>query len=69
LKVVTINLAATPSVVFGLLGLTVFLHLMHLPRSAPLVGGLVLALMALPLIIIAARNAIRTFLLSSGMPP
>ncbi|MBU3655760.1 MAG: phosphate ABC transporter permease PstA [Alphaproteobacteria bacterium] len=59
-EVVTINLAATPSVVFGLLGLTVFLHLMHLPRSAPLVGGLVLALMALPLIIIAARNAIRT---------
>jgi len=58
-EVVTINLAATPSVVFGLLGLTVFLHLMHLPRSAPLVGGLVLALMALPLIIIAARNAIR----------
>jgi phosphate transport system permease protein len=58
-EVVTMNLAATPSVVFGLLGLALFLNLMQLPRSAPLVGGLVLALMALPLIIIAARSAIR----------
>ena len=47
------------SIVFGLLGLAVFLNLMHLPRSAPLVGGLVLALMTLPTIIIAARAALK----------
>ena len=49
------NLAAVPSVVFGLLGLAVFLGWFGLPRSAPLVGGMVLALMTLPTIIIATR--------------
>ena len=49
------NLAAVPSIVFGLLGLAVFLNVFHLPRSAPLVGGLTLALMTLPTIIIATR--------------
>lgn len=53
------NLAAVPSIVFGLLGLAVFLNFFGLPRSAPLVGGLVLALMSLPTIIIAARAAVR----------
>jgi phosphate transport system permease protein len=52
------NLAAVPSIVFGLLGLAVFLNAMGLPRSAPLVGGLVLALMVLPTIIIASRAAL-----------
>ena len=53
------NLAAVPSIVFGLLGLAVFLGTLHLPRSAPLVGGLTLALMTMPVIVIASRNAIR----------
>jgi phosphate transport system permease protein len=53
------NLAAVPSIVFGLLGLAVFLNFFGLPRSAPLVGGLVLALMTLPRIIIPARAAIQ----------
>ncbi len=53
------NLAAVPSIVFGLLGLAVFLNLFGLPRSSPLVGGLVLALMTLPTIIIASRAALR----------
>ena len=52
------NLAAVPSIVFGLLGLAVFLNYFELPRSAPLVGGMVLALMTLPTVIIAARAAI-----------
>ena len=52
------NLAAVPSVVFGLLGLVVFLDWFGLPRSAPLVGGLVLALMTLPTVIIAARSSL-----------
>jgi len=52
------NLAAVPSIVFGLLGLAVFINFFHLPRSTPLVGGLVLALMTLPVIIIAARAAL-----------
>ena len=52
------NLAAVPSIVFGLLGLAVFLNFFGLPRSAPLVGGLTLALMTLPTIIIAGRSAI-----------
>jgi phosphate transport system permease protein len=52
------NLAAVPSIVFGLLGLAVFLNFFGLPRSAPLVGGMVLALMTLPVIIIAARAAL-----------
>ena len=54
------NLAAVPSIVFGLLGLAVFLNYAGLPRSAPLVGGMVLALMTLPAIIIAARAALRS---------
>lgn len=53
------NLAAVPSIVYGLLGLAVFLNLMMLPRSAPLVGGMVLALMTLPTMIIAARAALK----------
>lgn len=53
------NLAAVPSIVFGLLGLAVFLNFFGMPRSAPLVGGLVLALMTLPTIIIATRSALR----------
>ncbi|MEH6494217.1 MAG: phosphate ABC transporter permease PstA [Pseudomonas marincola] len=53
------NLAAVPSIVFGLLGVALFLNVAHLPRSAPLVGGLTLALMTLPTIIIASRASIR----------
>ncbi|HEV2078578.1 MAG TPA: phosphate ABC transporter permease PstA [Allosphingosinicella sp.] len=53
------NLAAVPSIIFGLLGLAVFLNFMHLPRSAPLVGGLTLALMTMPVIVIAGRNALK----------
>ena len=53
------NLAAVPSIVFGLLGLELYLNVMHLPRSAPVVGGLTLALMTLPTIIIASRAAIK----------
>jgi phosphate transport system permease protein len=53
------NLAAVPSIVFGLLGLAVFLGIFGMPRSAPVVGGLVLALMTLPTIIIAARVALK----------
>ncbi|MBS0613598.1 MAG: phosphate ABC transporter permease PstA [Proteobacteria bacterium] len=53
------NLAAVPSIVFGLLGLAVFINIFGLPRSAPLVGGLVLTLMTLPTIIIASRAAIK----------
>lgn len=54
------NLAAVPSIIFGLLGLAVFLNFMSLPRSAPLVGGLTLALMTMPVIVIAGRNAIKS---------
>ncbi len=54
------NLAAVPSIVFGLLGLAVFLNFMGLPRSAPLVGGLVLTLMTLPTIIIASRASLKS---------
>jgi phosphate transport system permease protein len=53
------NLAAVPSIIFGLLGLAVFLNFFNMPRSAPLVGGLTLALMTLPVIVITARAAIR----------
>jgi len=53
------NLAAVPSIIFGLLGLAVFLNFFGMPRSAPLVGGIVLALMSLPTIIIASRAALR----------
>lgn len=54
------NLAAVPSIVFGLLGLSMFLNFFGLPRSAPLVGGLVLSLMTLPTIIIASRVALQS---------
>ncbi|SMF94095.1 phosphate transport system permease protein [Methylomagnum ishizawai] len=54
------NLAAVPSIVFGLLGLAVFINFFGLPRSSPLVGGLVLALMTLPVIIIAGRSALKS---------
>jgi len=54
------NLAAVPSIVFGLLGLAVFINFFGLPRSAPLVGGMVLALMTLPTIIIASRAALKS---------
>jgi phosphate transport system permease protein len=53
------NLAAVPSIIFGLLGLAVFIQVMHLPRSSPLVGGMTLALMTMPVIVIAGRNAIQ----------
>ncbi|HMW46704.1 MAG TPA: phosphate ABC transporter permease PstA [Cellvibrionaceae bacterium] len=54
------NLAAVPSVIFGLLGLAIFINLFHLPRSVPLVGGLVLTLITLPTIIISSRAAIKS---------
>jgi phosphate transport system permease protein len=53
------NLAAVPSIIFGLLGLAVFLNFFNMPRSAPLVGGLTLALMTLPVVVISARGAIK----------
>ena len=53
------NLAAVPSIIFGLLGLAVFLGTFNMPRSAPIVGGLTLALMTMPVIVIAGRNAIK----------
>jgi phosphate transport system permease protein len=53
------NLAAVPSIVFGILGLAVFIQFMHLPQSAPLVGGLVLTLMTLPTIIISTRASLK----------
>jgi phosphate transport system permease protein len=53
------NLAAVPSVVFGIMGLAIFIIAFGLPRSIPLVGGIVLALMTLPTIIISSRAAIR----------
>lgn len=54
------NLAAVPSIVFGLLGLAVFINFMNFPRSAPIVGGLVLTLMTLPTIIITSRAALKS---------
>jgi phosphate transport system permease protein len=54
------NLAAIPSILFGLLGLAVFINLFGMPRSSPLVGGLTLALMTLPIIIVSARAALRS---------
>ena len=53
------NLAAVPSIIFGLLGLAVFINAMGLPRSSPLVGGMTLALMTMPVIVISGRNAIK----------
>ncbi|MCK2183571.1 phosphate ABC transporter permease PstA [Halomonas getboli] len=54
------NLAAIPSILFGLLGLAIFINFFGVPRSSPLVGGLTLALMTLPVIIIATRTALRS---------
>jgi phosphate transport system permease protein len=54
------NLAAVPSIVFGLLGLAVFINFFNLPRSTPIVGGLVLTIMTLPVIIIASRAALQS---------
>ena len=54
------NLAAVPSVIFGLLGLAIFINFFGMPRSVPLVGGLVLTLMTLPTIIISSRAAIKS---------
>ena len=54
------NLAAVPSIVLGLLGLAVFLNFFNMPRSAPIVGGLVLTLMTLPVVIIAGRAALQS---------
>ena len=58
IEVAIYNLAAVPSIVFGLLGLSIFLNWWHLPRSAPLVGGMVLALMTLPTIVVTSRSAL-----------
>lgn len=54
------NLAGIPSIIYGLLGLTLYLQIFHLPRSSTLVGGLTLFMLVLPVIIIATRNTIRT---------
>ena len=54
------NLAAVPSVIFGLLGLSIFINFFGLPRSTPLVGGIVLSLMTLPTVIIASRASIKS---------
>ncbi|WP_374285385.1 phosphate ABC transporter permease PstA [Novosphingobium sp.] len=53
------NLAAVPSIIFGLLGLAVFINTLHMPRSSPLVGGMTLALMTMPVIVISGRNALK----------
>jgi phosphate transport system permease protein len=53
------NLAAVPSIIFGLLGLAILIQLFGMPRSSPLVGGTTLALMTMPVIVIAARNAVQ----------
>jgi phosphate transport system permease protein len=53
------NLAAVPSIIFGLLGLAIFIQFMGLPRSSSLVGGMTLALMTMPVIVISGRNAIK----------
>jgi phosphate transport system permease protein len=53
------NLAAVPSIIFGLLGLAIFIQIFGLPRSSPLVGGMTLALMTMPVIVITARNAVQ----------
>lgn len=53
------NLAAVPSIIFGLLGLAIFINTLNLPRSSALVGGMTLALMTMPVIVISGRNAIK----------
>ena len=60
IKVNINNLAAVPSIIFGLLGLAIFINFFHVPRSVPIVGGLVLTLMTLPTIIITSRAAIKS---------
>jgi phosphate transport system permease protein len=57
------NLTAVPSIIFGLIGLAIFLNFFHLPRSSSLVGGLVLSLMTIPVIVIASKTAL------SSVPP
>lgn len=64
IEVNIINLAAVPSIVFGLLGVFIFLNVLGVPRSVPLAGGIILALMTLPTIIIASRSALRSVPLS-----
>ncbi len=59
LEITINNLAAVPSIIYGLLGLSVFLQVLHAPRSSALAGGLTLAILILPVMIIAARSAIR----------
>lgn len=54
------NLTAVPSIMFGLIGLAVFLNFFKLPRSSPLVGGLVLSLMTMPVIVVASRSALKS---------
>lgn len=54
------NLAAVPSIIFGLLGLAIFINIFGIPRSTPLVGGLVLTLMTLPTIIVSSRAALKS---------
>ncbi len=54
------NLAAVPSIVFGLLGMAVYINVMHIPRSSALVGGMTLAMMTLPVIIIATRSSLKS---------
>lgn len=53
------NLAAVPSIIYGLLGLSIYINILGMPRSSALVGGLVLALLVMPVIVIATRNALR----------
>ncbi|WP_374541196.1 phosphate ABC transporter permease PstA [Sphingorhabdus sp.] len=53
------NLAAVPSIIFGLLGLAVFINILHMPRSSAVVGGMTLALMTMPVLVISGRNAIK----------
>ncbi len=60
IEVTISNLAAVPSIVFGILGLSVFINYMHLPQSTPIVGGLVLTLMTLPTIIISTRASLKS---------
>ena len=60
IEVTISNLAAVPSIVFGILGLAVFINYMHLPQSTPIVGGLVLTLMTLPTIIISTRASLKS---------
>jgi phosphate ABC transporter permease subunit PstA len=60
LEVILSNLAAVPSILYGLLGLILFIHFLHIPRSSSLVGGLTLALMSLPALVVGTRLALKT---------